>query len=196
MILSAKLFWGFFMVSLFAFGGGLSILPLLFETIRGFSLMNSGEFADLIAISQVTPGPMVVNAATYVGMIASGVTGAIAATMGVAIPSFVAVILAMKFLDKFKESENLNDILEGIRPATCGMIGAGLFTLLETVVFDEKIVSMKFVCNIIANTNCFPLILFIITIILVGKFELSPISVIIIMGLIGMSGVWIFGHVI
>ena len=83
MILSAKLFWGFFMVSLFAFGGGLSILPLLFETIRGFSLMNSGEFADLIAISQVTPGPMVVNAATYVGMIASGVTGAIAATMGV-----------------------------------------------------------------------------------------------------------------
>lgn len=196
MILSAKLFWGFFMVSLFAFGGGLSILPLLFETIRGFSLMNSGEFADLIAISQVTPGPMVVNAATYVGMIASGVTGAIAATMGVAIPSFVAVILAMKFLDKFKESENLNDILEGIRPATCGMIGAGLFTLLETVVFDEKIVSMKFVCNIIANTNCFPLILFIITIILVGKFELSPISVIIIMSLIGMSGVWIFGHVI
>ena len=164
-------------------------MPLLFETIRGFSLMNSGEFADLIAISQVTPGPMVVNAATYVGMIASGVTGAIAATMGVAIPSFVAVILAMKFLDKFKESENLNDILEGIRPATCGMIGAGLFTLLETVVFDEKIVSMKFVCNIIANTNCFPLILFIITIILVGKFELSPISVIIIMGLIGMSGV-------
>ena len=196
MILSAKLFWGFFMVSLFAFGGGLSILPLLFETIRGFSLMNSGEFADLIAISQVTPGPMVVNAATYVGMIASGVTGAIAATMEIAIPSFVAVILAMKFLDKFKESENLNDILEGIRPATCGMIGAGLFTLLETVVFDEKIVSMKFVCNIIANTNCFPLILFIITIILVGKFELSPISVIIIMGLIGMSGVWIFGHVI
>ena len=196
MILSAKLFWVFFKVSLFAFGGGLSILPLLFETIRGFSLMNSGEFADLIAISQVTPGPMVVNAATYVGMIASGVTGAIAATMGVAIPSFVAVILAMKFLDKFKESENLNDILEGIRPATCGMIGAGLFTLLETVVFDEKIVSMKFVCNIIANTNCFPLILFIITIILVGKFELSPISVIIIMGLIGMSGVWIFGHVI
>lgn len=196
MILSVKLFWGFFKVSLFAFGGGLSILPLLFETIRGFSLMNSGEFADLIAISQVTPGPMVVNAATYVGMIASGVTGAIAATMGVAIPSFVAVILAMKFLDRFKESENLNDILEGIRPATCGMIGAGLFTLLETVVFDEKIVSMKFVCNIIANTNCFPLILFIITIILVGKFELSPISVIIIMGLIGMSGVWIFGHVI
>lgn len=193
MMIILKLFWGFMKVSLFAFGGGLSILPLLFETIRGFDMMSSSEFADLVAISQVTPGPMVVNAATYVGMMAAGIPGALMATLGVAIPSFAAVIIAMMFLEKFKESDGLNGVLSGIKPATCGMIAAGLFTLLETVVTSKKIISLAFLVNIADSINYFPLILLVVTVILVGKLEMSPILAIIIMGLLGIVKVCVVG---
>lgn len=185
-----KLFCEFFKISFFAFGGGLSILPLMFETISDFAFISGGEFADLVAISQVTPGPMVVNAATYVGMLSAGISGGLIATLGVAIPSFVSVIAVMKFFDKFRDNQKFQGFMEGIRPATCGMIAAGLFTLLETVVFNEKFFSIKFWMSITDNINIFPLILFLLTILLVQKFELSPISAIIIMGLLGLAKVW------
>ena len=82
------LFAMFFRIGLFSFGGGLAMLPLIFQSVKDFGMMTTSEFSDLVALSQVTPGPIAVNAATYVGFNGAGIPGALAATLGVALPSF------------------------------------------------------------------------------------------------------------
>ena len=81
------LFVMFFRIGLFSFGGGLAMLPLIFQSVKDFGMMTASEFSDLVALSQVTPGPIAVNAATYVGFNGAGIPGALAATLGVALPS-------------------------------------------------------------------------------------------------------------
>ena len=80
------LFTMFFRIGLFSFGGGLAMLPLIFQSVQDFGIMTSQEFSDLVALSQVTPGPVAVNAATYVGFNYSGLPGALTATLGVCLP--------------------------------------------------------------------------------------------------------------
>ena len=96
-----QLFLVFAKIGLFGFGGGMAMLP----GAKTFSLMSADEFSNLVAISQVTPGPIAVNAATYVGFNCAGYTGAAVATFGVALPSFILVTLACYFIRKFKDSQ-------------------------------------------------------------------------------------------
>jgi chromate transporter len=91
MTIYLQLFLIFFRIGIFGFGGGMAMLPLMFQGVSYFGLMTKEEFADLVAISQVTPGPIAVNAATYAGFSVSGVAGAFFATLGVAIPAFILV---------------------------------------------------------------------------------------------------------
>ena len=86
------LFVMFFRIGLFSFGGGLAMLPLIFQSVKDFGMMTASEFSDLVALSQVTPGPIAVNAATYVGFNGAGIPGALAATLGVALPSFILIL--------------------------------------------------------------------------------------------------------
>ena len=94
------LFTMFFRIGLFSFGGGLAMLPLIFQSVQDFGIMTSQEFSDLVALSQVTPGPVAVNAATYVGFNYSGLPGALTATLGVCLPSFVLMLIVMKFIEQ------------------------------------------------------------------------------------------------
>ena len=116
------LFFAFSKIGLFGFGGGAAMLPVIYEAAKTLGTMDKSEFANLIGISQMTPGPIAVNAATYVGYMSAGLGGALMATFAVALPSFILVTLASYFILKFKESRMIDGILAGVRPMTAGLV--------------------------------------------------------------------------
>jgi len=168
------LFLMFFRTGLFSFGGGLAMLPLIFQTVTEFDVMSSGDFSNLVALSQVTPGPIAVNAATYVGMTSSGIPGAAAATIGVSLPSFMIILIVMKFMDKYKESRLMQGVITGIRPAAVGLIASAAVYLAETTYTLD-----------LDTTNIVLIVMTVLTILLSGKFKVSPIIITLIMGAAG-----------
>ena len=135
----ASLFAMFFRIGLFSFGGGLAMLPLIFQSVQDFGMMTAAEFSDLVALSQVTPGPIAVNAATYVGFNGAGIPGALAATLGVSLPSFILILIVVKFLERFQESKGIQGAFLGIRPVTVGLIASAVLFVGETVYGRDKL---------------------------------------------------------
>lgn len=180
-----NIFISFFKVGAFAFGGGMAMLPLIFQTVESYGMMTRDEFARLVALSQVTPGPVAVNAATYTGMIYSGIPGALVATLGVSIPSFAVMIIVMKFMESFKDSKWVEGAMNGIRPVTVGLIAAAFIYIAETSLVRTSIFSMDFIKAFPGNIDVFSLIVFAATIVMAQKFKVSPIIIILIMGAAG-----------
>ena len=180
-----QLFISFFKVGAFAFGGGLAMLPLIFQTAESYGMMTREEFSRLVALSQVTPGPVAVNAATYTGMIFSGPFGAAVATLGAALPSFLIMIIAMKFMEAFKESKGLEGAMTGIRPVTVGLIASAFIYIAETSLVNTSIFSMEFIKNFPHNLDIFSIVVFAVTIVMYGKMKINPILIILIMGAAG-----------
>lgn len=180
-----NLFLMFFRIGLFSFGGGYAMLPLIFQSVQQFGIMTADEFSRLVALSQVTPGPIAVNAATYVGYQYVGFAGALIATAGVALPSFILVHIVMRFMQKFEESELMESILRGIRPATVGLIASAVIFLAETSIFNGPLLSAANFENIKEYINLLPSLIFIGTIILAAKFNIGPIKLTLLAGLIG-----------
>jgi len=106
-----KLFVSFFKVGLFSFGGGYAMLPMIYQEIDAFGLTMK-EFSDVVAISQMTPGPIAVNAATYVGYKAAGFLGSAFATLGVSLPSFILISIIVLVFNKFKTNSIVQSALE------------------------------------------------------------------------------------
>jgi chromate transporter len=130
-----KLFLVFCKVGLFGFGGGYAILPLIQQELMANNWISSEEFSNIAAISQMTPGPIAVNAATYVGYKVGGVWGSALATFGVSLPSFILVILAAHFIMKFKNNHLVESAMKGIRPVTIAFIASSaIFFALESFV--------------------------------------------------------------
>ena len=125
-----KLFISFVKVGLLGFGGGLAIVRLIYDSIQPFVDMSSEMFANIVAISQITPGPLAVNTATYVGYETAGIAGAASATFGVVLPAFILVSIVARMIQQFRSSKVVNGALTGIRPATMGLIGAAVVTLI------------------------------------------------------------------
>ncbi len=146
------------------------MLPIIYQGAKEFGLMSADEFSNLVAISQVTPGPMAVNAATYVGFNCAGYGGALAATLGVAMPSFILVSLACFFINKFKESRLLDSAFAGIRPVTAGLIASAVIFMGQSA---------------FVQLNPVPVAIAISTVVLAGKFKVSPIPIVIGAGVIG-----------
>ncbi len=161
-------------IGLFGFGGGYAMLPLVFQSVQQFGHISAAEFSNLVAISQVTPGPIAVNAATYVGFKVAGLPGAFFASLGVTLPSFTIVIIVSKFIARFQESTIMKGIFLGIRPATVGLIASAAIFLGETALVTPE-----------AGINLIAVALFAITVLLVGKFKMNPITITIIMGIAG-----------
>ena len=179
------LFLVFFRIGAFSFGGGYVMLPLIYQAVQEFSIMSAKEFSNLVALSQITPGPIAVNAATYTGYFYSGIPGAAAATLGVTLPSFVLVLVISHYLNKFKESKGLNAVLSGIRPATIGLLASAVIFLSETSIFNPGIFSGAFFQNPASFVNVMPIGIFILTIFLSGKLKISPIFLTLAAGVFG-----------
>ena len=142
-------------------------------------------FSDLVAISQVTPGPIAVNAATFVGLNYAGIPGSVIATLGVCMPSFLLMLVAMKFIDRFNDSRGIQGAFFGIRPVTVGLIASAAVFVSETVLINGPLISTKLFTSGMDYFNIIPLILFAITIVLVGVLKMRPIRVMILMGIAG-----------
>lgn len=119
-----RLFWEFFKTGLFAVGGGLATLPFLYNISEKTGWFTFSDIANMIAVSESTPGAIGVNMSTYVGFQTSGIFGALVATFGLVFPSVVVIILISKVLQKFKDSQTVKDAFYGLRPASVGLIAA------------------------------------------------------------------------
>jgi len=172
-------------IGIFSFGGGYAMLPLIFQSVQDFGVMSAEEFSNLVALSQVTPGAVAVNAATYVGFNYAGFWGALSATIGVALPSFMLIMIVSKFLEKFRESRIVDGVFLGIRPATVGLIAAGAIFIAETSLVNNPPFSMELINHFTQYVNLLPCGIFVCTIILVGKCKISPIKLLIMMGIVG-----------
>ncbi len=127
-----RLFWEFFKTGLFAIGGGMATVPFLREISETTGWFSAGQLADMIAVSESTPGPLGVNMATYVGYTAGlgkygipgGILGAVIATLGLITPSIIIILVIAYFLKKFRESKLVDSALYGLRPASVALISA------------------------------------------------------------------------
>ena len=120
MELLLKLFWAFFQIGLFSIGGGYAAMPLIQEQVVQNGWMSIGEFTYLITISQMTPGPIAVNSASFIGARMAGVPGAIIATLGCILPSCVIVMLIAFLYRRYVKLHVIDDALRGLRPAVVG----------------------------------------------------------------------------
>ena len=131
MMLLIKLFWSFCKIGFTSFGG-LSMIPLINSEMLSNGWMSLSEISDIVAIAEMTPGPLGLNCATFAGMRVSGLAGAFAANLGILAPTFTVCAIAAVFFEKFKKSRILKHIMLGVRPAAIGLIWAVILDLCYT----------------------------------------------------------------
>lgn len=124
MMIYLRLYFEFFKVGLFSVGGGLATLPFLTDMGRRTGWFNGNDIADMIAVSESTPGPMGINMATYVGNKTAGIPGGIIATLGEVAPAIIIILIIARILTQFKEAKVVQNIFYGLRPASIGLIAA------------------------------------------------------------------------
>lgn len=166
-----KLFISFFKIGLFSFGGGYAALALIQqEVVVENSWLAVGEFNDLITISQMTPGPIALNSATFVGQRVAGFPGSLAATIGCILPSAIIVGALSYFYKKYKDIDIMADVLKFLRPAIVVMILIAGLDILKTSLFDINPVAFE-------NLNVKMLGLFLGAFIIMQKKDYDPIKV-------------------
>ena len=133
-----RLFWEFFQAGLFAIGGGMATLPFLYDISDRTGWYTHAQLADMIAISESTPGPVGVNMATYVGFTSGGVLGAGIATLGLVAPSIIVILMIAGFLKAFRENRFVNSAFYGLRPASAGLIAAAGFAVVRISLLHES----------------------------------------------------------
>ena len=191
-MLLAKLFLSFFKIGLFGFGGGLAIIQLIYDSIKEFANISPEQFANIVAIAQVTPGPVAVNSATYVGYEVGGYLGSALATLGVATPAFIIIAMVANAVERYKESAAVQGALEGIRPATVGLIAAAVITIGKAAVMPEHSLGGNF--SVLRDMtisvggmyiDTISIVFCGLTILLIQKFKINPMLVLVIIGCVG-----------
>ncbi len=134
----ALLCYEFFKIGLFAVGGGLVTVPFLFDLSEKYGWFSTTELADMIAVSQSTPGPVGINMATYVGFKVAGLGGALAATLSEVLPSMIVVYLIARALAKWQNNSRLDKVLAGIRPAVLSLILFAGWGIAKETITDYK----------------------------------------------------------
>ena len=134
-----RLFLEFCRVGLFSVGGGLATIPFLTDLGERTGWFTSGQLADMIAISESTPGPMGVNMATYVGFVTAGVPGGVIATLGLIFPSVVIILIIAGFLQKFRQSKAVDGVFYGLRAASVALITAALLQVAKIALMFHEV---------------------------------------------------------
>lgn len=144
-----KLFWTFFKIGLFGFGGGYGMLSLIqMETVHNHHWLTSAEFTNIVAISQMTPGPIGINSATYCGFTAIhnmgmgsalSLLGSLVATFSLVLPSFVLMILISKMFMRYMKARVVQSVFDGLRPAVVGLLAAATIMLLNKENFGSPV---------------------------------------------------------
>ena len=138
MTLYLQLFWEFFKTGLFAVGGGMATLPFLYDISNKTGWFTHAQLADMVAVSESTPGPIGVNMASYVGFVTGGVGGAVVATLGLIAPSILIVLIIAAFLKAFRDSKYVDGAFYGLRPASTALIASALVTVAKVAFFSSQ----------------------------------------------------------
>lgn len=174
----------FFKIGLFAVGGGLATLPFLIALTFKYTWFDQSMLADMLAVSESTPGPMGVNIATYAGFHSGGILGGIVATLALVAPSVIIIIVVAKFLDKFKENQYVEAIFNGLRPAVVGLIAVAGFEVVKIALLNMDL--YKLTHSITDLLYMKGIILFVILFYAISKFKKHPVVYIGIAALIGI----------
>lgn len=173
-----QLFLSFLQIGAFSFGGGYAAMPLIQNQVVDLHhWLNLAEFTDLVTISQMTPGPIAINSATFVGTRIAGTPGALAATAGCVLPSCILVTLLARIYLKYRNLSIIQGVLQSLRPAVVAMIGAAGVSILVTAFWglggftpDLQALNLRSVC------------IFLGALVLLIRFKMSPILVMVLSG--------------
>lgn len=134
-----ELFLGFLKVGVFTFGGGYAAVPLIRETVVAHGWLDDGRLSDMIAVSESTPGPIMVNMATYIGFTQGGLAGAAISTAAVVLPAFLVVLLLAIFLKEAMRHQGLKAAVDGVKPCVVGLIFAtGLYMAAKNIFQPDR----------------------------------------------------------
>ena len=136
MILLLRLFWEFFKAGLFAVGGGMATLPFLYNMIDTTGWFTEAQLADMIAVSESTPGPIGINMATYVGFTTAGVPGSVVATLGLVTPSVIIILIIARVLAAFRQNKYVDAAFYGLRPCSVALIAVAGLMVVKIALFD------------------------------------------------------------
>ena len=194
-----ELFWTFFKIGAFTFGGGYAMLPLVQAAVLDHGWLSEAQIVNFIAVSESTPGPFAINIATYVGSqrgatlfdgsVMGAVFGAFVATLGVVLPSFIIILIVARFFEKFKNSKTVSGCMSGLKPAVIGLISSAVISMGATVFFLSKVSLSVF------TTPAFyvSLAIFAASLVAVLKMKkLSPIYIIVGSAILGIAAGYIF----
>lgn len=175
-----QLFYTFFKIGLFGFGGGYAMLSMIQgEVVTRYNWLSTQEFTDIVAISQSTPGPIGINAATYVGFTATGsVWGSMLATFAVVLPSFILMLTISKFFLKYQKHPVVEAVFSGLRPAVVGLLASAALVLMNTENFGSPTKD--------TYTFIMSVLIFIVAFVGTRKYKVNPILMIVACGVAGL----------
>ena len=139
MMLYLRLFFEFFKTGLFAVGGGMATLPFLYNISAKTGWFTSAQLADMVAVSESTPGPIGVNMATYVGFTTAGIPGALIATLGLVTPSVIVILIVAGVLQAFRQNRYVDAAFYGLRPCSVGLIAAAGVLVVKIAMFRPEL---------------------------------------------------------
>ena len=180
-MLLLKLFFAFIQVGMFSVGGGYAAIPLIQEQIVNIhKLMTLEEFSDLITVAEMTPGPISINSATFVGMRLAGIPGVLLCSIGCIIPSFIICLTLAHFYYKYRTVSGVQVVLGSRRPAVVALIGSAGASILMLGLFQAEIQNV-----VLENIRLVELGIFVVALVILRKFKVSAVAVILGSGVVG-----------
>lgn len=179
-----QLFFEFFRTGLFAIGGGLATLPFLYDISQRTNWFTEADIANMIAVSESTPGPIGVNMATYTGFTSGGFIGSIIATVGLITPSIIIIVIIAQFLKKFKENNSVQSVFYGLRPASTALIAAAGFSVVKISLLNLNNTTLN--NSLLSLFNWKAIIIAIILFFAIKKYKKHPVFYIAISALVGV----------
>ncbi len=166
-----ELFWSFFQIGLFSIGGGYAAMPLIEEqAVDIHSWLSMTQFADIMAIAEMTPGPIAINSATFVGIQVAGIPGAIIATLGCVFPSCVIVMTLAYIYYRFRGLNIIQGVLAGLRPAVIAMIASAGISLFILAVYGQRTLPEN-----LASFDIIAVLIFAAGFFAIRKWKISPL---------------------
>jgi len=178
------LFYTFFKIGLLGFGGGYAMMSMILAESEKLSI-TLAQFADLNALDMIVPGPIAINAATYVGYLHSGFWGSLAATIGVVLPSFILVILIMHFINKYRENTIMIGVLSGVKPAAVGLVAAAALIIATDVLLKPGMDSSMLLVDPLGTVSFLMIGVFVVTAVANIRFKANPILLTVLAGILG-----------
>lgn len=176
-----KLFFAFIQVGMFSVGGGYAAIPLIQEQIVNIhGLMTLEEFSDLITVAEMTPGPISINSATFVGMRLAGIPGVLLCSIGCIIPSFCICLTLAHFYYKYRTVSGVQVVLGAMRPAVVALIASAGASILMLGLFQAELPEI-----VVSNLRYVELGIFVVALVILRKFKVSAVAVILGSGVIG-----------